>query len=868
MASFLDSVPNFNPYVQQLPVEAMFGVGTQKQQAYNEGITRIQSYIDNVAGMDVVRDVDKNYLQQKLNTLGNQLKVFGAADFSDFQLQNSAMGMINDISKDRNVVNALVSTQNYRKALEQREVYEKEGKTSASNDWLFQREVQNWLGSDDVKSTFNSSYNPYSDYRKKALEVIKSVTGDETVTDDAFTIDEKGDVVIADAMIREKWKGVTPEKIQESLLAGLDPSDLRQMEIDGMYQYSNVSDEEFVKRINSKFSEEYDHYMQKRNILERSLPLTTDVSQKDEILKSMGAIDTHLSRLQKEYNNIGSTFSSGNVDAARARLYANNFMEQFSKAFSFSETSRTIHESPYANMQKWREDLSWRKESFWLNYDQSERQHAEKMKLELEKLKDEEGVFLPSNPANIDQSLLPDYSVEKVEEDIRNGLESLSLQENEFLKSFLGKDNITQEDKDFLDQQYIKYLERPNDVEIELREYFSGIEQQKRKLKSDTDMLRQIETQVESEFGRLEYMIPSDVEGIPIQKGGRIINYSPVQLTLLNNKLNTLKIWDKKIPSRDSFTNTVNYTYDDVRAKEELTADEYALFQIVKKGDIKKSSLNEGEKVVYESLQEVYQKSNRPLFKRVENMNKRRDELIKERLTTTQGMIYGIPSATNIQKAQLQNFLLGIHSNAKQTKNAKEKSPNLDVEVLGKLINDPNIRATITVIEGTQIQEPTYKINVSGSEGSTEFYLNEAEKVSNFVPGMFDRKGDYQVVKPYLEQIRKMGGKTTGYGGSYRTTKENAFLNTNEFGSTKHYGVTGNIVTMDGVNYGLKINIYDPIEKRWRENIDILNNRTPIENIPEVMRRITDEALFKLIYGKDPTSEDLKKLERAAKVPL
>ena len=63
MASFTDAISTFNPYVSQLPVDAMVKVGMYKQQRYDEGVQKIQGYIDNVAGMDVARDVDKQYLQ-------------------------------------------------------------------------------------------------------------------------------------------------------------------------------------------------------------------------------------------------------------------------------------------------------------------------------------------------------------------------------------------------------------------------------------------------------------------------------------------------------------------------------------------------------------------------------------------------------------------------------------------------------------------------------------------------------------------------------------------------------------------------------------------------------------------------------------
>src|SRR5688572_17572847 len=137
MASFTDNLPVFKEYVQQQPVEAMVQVGMQKQARYDEGIQKIQSQIDKVAGMDVVRDVDKQYLQSKLNTLGGDLKKVAAGDFSNYQLVNSVGGMINSIGKDRNVQNAVGSTMRYRKGIVDMETAIKEGKSSPSNEYAF-----------------------------------------------------------------------------------------------------------------------------------------------------------------------------------------------------------------------------------------------------------------------------------------------------------------------------------------------------------------------------------------------------------------------------------------------------------------------------------------------------------------------------------------------------------------------------------------------------------------------------------------------------------------------------------------------------------------------------------------------------------
>lgn len=137
MASYLDRTPVFNQYVQQLPVDAMVKVGLQRQQQYEQGLEKIQSTIDNVAGLDIMRDVDKNYLQSKLNTLGNNLKYVAAGDFSNFQLVNSVNGMTKQISKDKNVLNAVSATATAKRELSLMEKEREKGTLNPSNEYVF-----------------------------------------------------------------------------------------------------------------------------------------------------------------------------------------------------------------------------------------------------------------------------------------------------------------------------------------------------------------------------------------------------------------------------------------------------------------------------------------------------------------------------------------------------------------------------------------------------------------------------------------------------------------------------------------------------------------------------------------------------------
>ena len=163
MASFTDIIPQFNPYVQQLPVEAMVTVGMEKQKRYDEGIQKIQSQIDQIGGIDISKPVHKMYLQSKLNELGNNLKMVAAGDFSNFQLVNSVGGMIGQVIKDPVVKNAYESTQLLRKQQEYMETAKRNGKSSPENETWFMDQVAEWQNDPDLMKKFTGEYIEYRD---------------------------------------------------------------------------------------------------------------------------------------------------------------------------------------------------------------------------------------------------------------------------------------------------------------------------------------------------------------------------------------------------------------------------------------------------------------------------------------------------------------------------------------------------------------------------------------------------------------------------------------------------------------------------------------------------------------------------------
>ena len=254
MASFSDNpelLSRFNPYVQQLPVEAMVSVGQQKQQQYDQGVQKIQSHIEQIAGLDVVRDVDKQYLQSKLNTLGGDLQKVAAGDFSNYQLVNSVAGMATKIGKDQKIQNAVLSTSKYRTSAAKMQKDIDEGKSNPANIFSFQRKAADWLNSDDISKGFNSDYTPYFDVDKFTKETFDAVKPDGYTFEQLYETDDNGNVlkdkktgkpILSPVLAKLKQEGRFPKKVEQTLDQIFSDARVnQQLSISGEYTYQGMN---------------------------------------------------------------------------------------------------------------------------------------------------------------------------------------------------------------------------------------------------------------------------------------------------------------------------------------------------------------------------------------------------------------------------------------------------------------------------------------------------------------------------------------------------------------------------------------------------------------------------------------------------
>jgi hypothetical protein len=365
MASFTDNpqaLGTFNPYVQQLPVEAMVKVGMQKQEQYNQGIQKIQTSIDNIAGLDIARDSDKAYLQSKVNELGNNLKFVAAGDFSDFQLVNSVNGMTGQLVKDPNVQNAVTSTTKLRAGYKKREELEKKGLTDKNNDDYYNKFVSDYLDDNKLDASFNADYVPYTNIIKKLQDALKESGESTTIAEQIFVTGSDGKPLItnghytyADAKTINKLVSNKPAVIAAINNVLNEGSVKQQMGIDGWATYRNTDATTLLEPLKIQYDD------QKSKLQQQSVEITAMLNstnltaeQKEMYTKASSEIEANLLQNDNMFTTLSQEAES-NPESFKQNYYTQEFKQRLLTQFVKEEDSKTYGTNEALQQQNWRD---------------------------------------------------------------------------------------------------------------------------------------------------------------------------------------------------------------------------------------------------------------------------------------------------------------------------------------------------------------------------------------------------------------------------------------------------------------------------------------------------------------------------------
>ena len=386
MASFTDSPVKFNPYVQQLPVEAMAKIGMQKQQAYEEGVQKIQTQIDNVAGLSIGRDVDKAYLQSKLNQLGNNLRTVAAGDFSNFQLVNSVGGMTKQISNDPYIQAAVTSTAIDAKERAAMDEDRRKGTLTPQAELFYNLKRKKYYDNTSLKNEdgspigFTGKYIESWDLDKNMLEAVKGV-GDKTFTSDnvfqkidgQIAKDANGKPIYSEYAIRAKRQGKFSENVEAAINGVLErPEAKQELTMRGVYNYQGYNNiDDFVKSYEKQKNKVISSYESNKLSMMEKVANAATPEEKATYTAAVNYADSLIEKTKQDYDlkeNQAKQF--GSVEAYKAALETMKVKNNYMISGVTESTSQEIIENiPYNKQQ----DKLKMEQAWWATQDASKR---------------------------------------------------------------------------------------------------------------------------------------------------------------------------------------------------------------------------------------------------------------------------------------------------------------------------------------------------------------------------------------------------------------------------------------------------------------------------------------------------------------
>ena len=891
MASYLDNIPTFNEYVEQRPQDEMLKVGLFKQQRYEEGIQKIQNSIDNIAGLDVVRPQDKEYLQSKLNALGGQLSSIAASDFSNFQLVNTVDGMTKQLVNDPVILNAVGSAAKYREQLESQQKINADGKGSQSNDLFFSKQVQSWFDG-DLDASFNAIYRPYVDYSKQAQEIVKGLVADETTNDIYATTDDRGKIVYYDALTKRKIESLTPEKIQTALKAALPPDAYQQMAIDGQFKYSGIDDQVFANDLNNSYNQTFMDIQAEINKMEVLQSASATAEEKNAIQNQIDALQREATALKTEYQNVSGSFANNDVETAKGQLYSTNWMRDFTNSYAYRNVSETIHTNPYRQVELTIAKMNQDAAEFNAKMMQDQMQFDETMRLKRLEVNALETMAYGGVPINQGDDASDLDVVLAGDQAMKNAIANYNAE----YERIMNKYGYTSDQLAELITQNSGY---PSSIQDDLRSDLASL----KRLKTDSELFTNLYTEINKEAEML-FPIP---ENLAAQNKTITLNYEnsdgvPATLTAdyktLNEMFNSDKFQkyvtedDGDMPGPDYIKRS--FARDALGPDSDLTDAEKAVFEQIfipgyDRGAFYGFTGNSGSPL-YDDI--IAYTENEPLQRALGKIMEQRNEFMAGELRKTnlipQAVAYTIPLNNTAQKEQFKGLLGGIAVDMEQGKVGDQwwGGSSVAADIRGAMEDFETANVVTAGADGK------YKLVLQTPDSEVVIDLSQ-QQYDKFFLGKFDASPEVQAfdsrILPSMIDTRSPLAQdsqgnyfrtpnayyTTATDNQYQTTLENAFLHSEagDFPALRFYKASGNIVSdvnpkTENAMYRLQLNIFDPVSGQIRKNV-LWPGMVPKENVAPLLNQITDQVIFELLAGPGAqmSSAQYYQLSQAAQSP-
>lgn len=217
-------------YISPFPADELIKLAVKKQEMYDEGRSLVQKQIDTYGQIrnQLVKDQDKEYFDKSINGLVKAINSSAGLDFSNKSNVQAVLGIGKPFENDPNLINAVNSSKNYSKMMEDYKKLDPKLK-SPSNDHAYFKGIKSWMDNPNVGAQLNySSYKPYADgVVKKWGELEKDLKPNiETVYEQSPD---------GRWITKQKISGVDQDRFMKAYMASLTPQEMEQLQMDASY---------------------------------------------------------------------------------------------------------------------------------------------------------------------------------------------------------------------------------------------------------------------------------------------------------------------------------------------------------------------------------------------------------------------------------------------------------------------------------------------------------------------------------------------------------------------------------------------------------------------------------------------------------
>ena len=334
MASAYSILHNYDQPVYSPDFNFINTALSYKQQKFDQNVAKLQNAADQFAILKVKRDVDQEYINNRLNevvrTTNSAMK---GMDLSDDNFYTSLAANVGQVLDD-NVKTAVLSTRQIQSEdamMEALQKNDKDGKYSQLNHQyaIAKSDRARYLTSDKLGDGYRGGFNyvEYRDLSKKVLENLPKLA--EGLKESFLKFVDEGSF-----RAMETYDRVDQEKIKEAMGIVFDQKDMAQLNVNSWGQYGGVDD--------ATLKAEYEAYTQpKINAIEEDintiqLRLKQDIpaDEKAEYRRLLEDKQTYLDEV-KTNSDFDSLLQANGREAIEQRLYKGQFFETIANTYGY-----------------------------------------------------------------------------------------------------------------------------------------------------------------------------------------------------------------------------------------------------------------------------------------------------------------------------------------------------------------------------------------------------------------------------------------------------------------------------------------------------------------------------------------------------